>query len=84
MSWVAHVARVVERRGVHSDLVVKGEGRRSLGRPRCRWGNKNKMDLQDVGCGGMDWIKLAKDRGKWRALVNAAMSLWVDKIWGIS
>jgi hypothetical protein len=64
-----HVARVGERRGVYSILVGKPEGKRSLGRHRCRWKKNIKMDLQKVGCGGMDWIGLAQDRDRWRALV---------------
>ena len=51
-------------------------GKRPLGRPRCRW-EDIKMDLQEVGCGGMDWIKLAQDRDRWWTLVNAVMYLWV-------
>jgi hypothetical protein len=66
-----------ERRGVYRVLVGKPEGRRPLGRPRRRWEDDNKMDLQDVGCGVMDWIELAQDKGRWRALVNAVMNLWV-------
>jgi len=53
------------------------EGRRPLGRPRRRWEDNNKMDLQELGCGVMDWIELAEDRNRWRALVNAAMNLRV-------
>jgi hypothetical protein len=55
--------------------VGKPEGKRSLGRPRRRWEDNNMMDLQEVGCGGMDWIELAADRDRWRALVNTAMNL---------
>ena len=66
-----------ERRGVYRLLVGKPEGKRSLGKPRHRWENNIKMDLQDVGCGGMDWIELAQDRDKWRVLVNAVMNLRV-------
>ena len=55
----------------------KPEGKRPLGRPRRRWEENIKMDLQDVGCGGMDWIELAQDRDRWRALVNAVMNLQV-------
>jgi hypothetical protein len=55
----------------------KPEGKRPLGRPRCRWVDNIKMDLQDVGCGGMDWIELVQDRDRWQALVNVVMNLWV-------
>jgi len=57
--------------------VGKPEGKRSFGRPRGRWEDNIKMDLQDVGCGGMDWIELAQDRDGWRALVNAAVNIQV-------
>jgi len=53
------------------------EGKRLLGRPRYRWEDNIKMDLQEVGCGGMNWIKLAEYRDRWQALVNAVMKLWV-------
>ena len=58
-------------------LVGKPEGKRPLGRPRHRWEDNIKMFLKEVGCGGMDWIKLAQDSDRWRALVNAVMNLWV-------
>jgi hypothetical protein len=64
-----------EERGVYRVLVGKPEGKRPLGRSRRRWGENIKMDLQEVGCGGMDWIELAQDRDRWRALVNAVMNL---------
>jgi hypothetical protein len=66
-----------ERRGAYRALVGKPEGRRPLGRFRRRWEDNIKMDLQEVGWGGMDWINLAQDRDRWRALVNAVMNLRV-------
>ena len=66
-----------ERRGVYRVSVGKPEGKRPLGRPWHRWEDNIKMDLQEVGCGGMDWIELAQGRDRWQALVNAVMNLWV-------
>jgi len=66
-----------ERTGVYRVLVGKPEGKRPLGRPRRRWEDNIKMDLQEVGCRGMGWIMLAQDRDRWRALANAVMNLWV-------
>ena len=63
--------------GVYRVLVGKPEGRRPLGRPRCRWADNIRMDLQEVGCGYMDWIGLAQDRDRWRTLVSAVMNLRV-------
>jgi len=77
MRWAGHVARMGEGRGVYRVLVGKPEGKRPLGRTRRRWENNIKMDLQEVGCGGMDWIELAQDRDRWRALVSAVMNLRV-------
>ena len=77
MSWAGHVARMGERRGVYRILVGKPEEKRPLGRPRHRWEDNIKMDLQEVGCGGMDWIVLAQDRGRWQVLVNVVMKLQV-------
>ena len=72
-----HVARMWEGRSVYRVLVGKPEGKGPLGRPRRRWDGKIKMDLQEVGCGWMDWIELAQDRDRWRTLVNAVMNLRV-------
>ena len=68
---MGHVARMGDRRGVYRVLMGKSEGKRPLGRPRSRWEDNIKMDLEEVGCGGMDWIKLAQDRDRRRAVVNA-------------
>jgi len=65
------------RRCVFRVMVAKPGGKRPLGRPRRRWDDNIKMDIQEVGCGGMDWIDLAQDRDMWRALVIAVMNLWV-------
>ena len=66
-----------ERRGVYRALVGKPEGKRPLRRPRSRWEDNIKVNLKEVGCGGMDWIELAQERDSWRALVNAVMNLRV-------
>jgi len=66
-----------ERRGVYRVLVGKPEGKRPLGRRRRRWEDNIKMDIQEVGCGGMDCIDLDQDRDRWRALVTAVMNLRV-------
>jgi hypothetical protein len=71
MRWVAHVARVEEKRDVYSFLVGKSEGKRPRGIFRHRWENNIKMDLQEVRCASMDWIELAQDKYRWRALVKA-------------
>jgi len=78
MRLAGHVARMGgEERGVYRVLVGKPEGKTPLGRPRRIWEDNVKMDLQEVGCGGMDSIELALDRDRWRALVNAVMNLRV-------
>jgi len=76
MRWAGHVARMGEGRGVHRVLVGKPEGKRPLGRPRGRWEDNIKMDLPEVGEGG-DWMELAQDRDRWRALVKTVMNLRV-------
>jgi hypothetical protein len=68
MRWAEHVARMVEERGVHRVLVGKPEGKRPLGRPRRRWEDNIKTDLQEVGGGRGDWMELAQDRDGWRYL----------------
>jgi len=73
--WAWHVARMGEERGVYRVLVGKQEGRRPLGRPRRGWVDNIRMDLQEVGCGYMDWIGLAQDRDSWRTLVSEVMNL---------
>ena len=78
MRWSGHVARMVERRGASRVLVRKPEGKRPLGRPRRRWESNIKKYIQEVGWGGvMDWIGLAQDRDKWRALLKAVMNFRV-------
>ena len=77
MIWAGHVARMGEERVVCRVLVGKPEGKRSLGRPRNRWVDNIRMDLQEVGCGYMDWIGVAQDRDRWRTLVSAVMNLRV-------
>jgi len=72
-----HVARMGEERGLYRVLVGKPEGKRPLGRPRRRWVDNIRMDLQEVGCVYMDWIGLAQDRDGWRTLVSAVMNLRV-------
>jgi len=75
MRWAGLVARMGKRRSVHRTLVGKPEGKISLGRYRHRWEDNIKIDLKEVGCGGMNWIDLAQDRDRWRALVNTVMNL---------
>jgi hypothetical protein len=75
MRGSGHAAHTGERRGAYRVFVVKPEGKRPLGRPRLRWKDNIKMDLQEVGWEGMDWIELAEDRDRWRAVVNAVMNL---------
>ena len=77
LNFAGHVARMGEEMGVYRVLVGKPEGRRPLGRPRRRWVDNVRMDLQEVGCVYMDWIGLAQDRDRWRTLVSAVMNLRV-------
>jgi hypothetical protein len=73
MRWAEHVAHMWEGRDVCRVLVGKPEGKKPLRRPRCRWEDNIKMDLQEVGCWGMDWIGLAQGGDRWQALVNVVM-----------
>ena len=75
--WAGHVARMGEEKGVYRVLVGKPEGKRPLGRPRRRWVDNIRTDLQEVGCGYMDWIGLVQDRDRWWKLVSAVMNLRV-------
>jgi len=77
MKLAGHVARMGEERGAYRVLVGKPEEKRPLGRPRRRWVDNIRMDLQEVGCGYMDWIGLAQDTDRWRRLVSAVMNLRV-------
>jgi hypothetical protein len=77
MRWAGHVARMGEGRNLYRVLVGKPEGKRPLERPRRRWENGIKMDLTETGCGGVEWIHLAQDRDRWRAVVNVVMNLRV-------
>jgi hypothetical protein len=77
MRWAGHVLRMGEVRGAYNILVGRPEGRRPLGRPRRRWEDNIKLDLWETGFGDVDWINLAHDRGRWRALVNTVMNLLV-------
>ena len=84
MRWVGHVARMGEGRGVHRVLVGKPEGKGPLGKPRRRWEDNIKMGLQEVGGGCGDWMELAQNRDRWRALVSTVMNFWVPKMRRIS
>ena len=77
MRWAGHVAHMGEDRGAYRVLVGKPEGKRPLGRPRRRWVDNIRMDLQEVGCGYVDWIGMVQDRDRWRTLVSAVMKFRV-------
>jgi len=79
MRWAGHVACMGQGRGVYRVLVGKPEGKRPMGRPRLRWEDNIKMDLQEVKGGCEDWMELAQDRDRWRALVSTVMGLRVPK-----
>jgi len=77
MRWAGHVARMGVERGMYRVFVGKPEGRKPLGRTSRRWVDNIRLDLQEVGCGYIDWIGLAQDRDRWRTLVNAVMNIRV-------
>ena len=77
MRWEGHVARMGEGRGVYRVLIGKPDGKRPLGRPRRRWDDNIKMDLKEVGGGCGDWMELAQDRERWRALVSTVRNFRV-------
>jgi hypothetical protein len=77
LRWAGNVARMGEGRGLYRVLVGKTEGKKPLGRPRRRWEDNISMDVQEVRCGVMDWIELAQDMDKWRAVVKAVKKLLV-------
>jgi hypothetical protein len=77
MRWMGHVAQMGEKRNSYRLFVGKPEGKRPLGRPRRRWVDNIRMDHVEVGWGDVDWIGLAQDRDRWRALVNSVLNLWV-------
>ena len=77
MRWAGHVARMGEEKGVYRLLLGKPEGKKPMGRPRRRWVDNIRTDLQEVGCGYVDWIGLAQDRDRWRTLVSAVRNLRV-------
>jgi len=74
---VGHVACLGERRGAYRVLMGKPERKRPFGRPRCRWKDNIKVDLQEVGWGAMDWTDLDHNRDRWPAVVNVVLNLWV-------
>jgi hypothetical protein len=73
--WARHVARMGEKRNARRLLVGKPEGNMPLGRPRRRWVDNIRIDLVEVGLGDVDWIGLAQDRDRWRALVNSVLNI---------
>jgi hypothetical protein len=74
--WVVHVARVKESRGIFKILTGKPTGKRLVGKPRRRWEDNIRMDLEEIGINARNWVDSAKERNYWRALVNAALNLW--------
>jgi hypothetical protein len=81
LRWAGHVARMGEERKVFKVLVGKPEGKRPLGRPMHSWDDGVRMDLRKIGLGGVDWIQLAQDRDRWRAVVSAVMNVRLLASW---
>jgi hypothetical protein len=81
MRWAGHVAHMGEERNLYKVLMGKPEGKRPLGRPRHRQEDGIRIDLREIGWGSVDWIQMAQDRGRWRALVNTVMNLQVLAPW---
>jgi hypothetical protein len=77
LKWAGHVARIGEERNVHKVLMGKPEGKRPLERPRRRWEDGIRMDLTEIAWGSVDWIQVAQDRYRWRAVVNTVMNVRV-------
>jgi hypothetical protein len=77
MRWVGHVAGMGEMRNAFTILIGEPEGKRLLGRPRCRFYVRIRMDLREIWWESVDWIRLAQDRDQWRAVVNTVMNLWI-------
>ena len=75
MRWVGHLARMEDKIGAYRVLMRRPDGKRPLRNPRLRWDDNNKIDIQEAGRGDMDWIDLAQDRDRWRAVVKAEMNL---------
>jgi hypothetical protein len=77
MRWAVHIARIRKKRNAYRLLVGKPDGKRPLERPRRRWVDNIRMDIGEVGWGGVEWIGVAQDRNRWRALVNSVLNLRV-------
>jgi hypothetical protein len=81
MRWASHVARIGEDREVYRVLVGKPEGKRAHKRPRHRCEDGIRMDVREIRCRGLEWIQVAEDRDRWRALVITVMSVWAVSPW---
>jgi predicted CoA-binding protein len=77
MRWAGHVACLGKKRNSYRVLVVNPEGKRLLGRPRCRWEDNIKMHLKEIGCEDLDWVNMARDWDKWLAILQTVIDVWV-------